>query len=136
VAQLRLVRPMRALIVLLFVSLAATAVALPDDRTLSRRLVGTWHEYRHDTRYFPDGTYLTDPAENAPNSRSGKWRIEHGRLVETWRFQGADADSSVVYQIIQLDHRVIRFRTLSQDGPFRPERLVLPSGVYTRTRIK
>jgi len=123
-------------VVLLGLSVPAAALALPNDATLSRRIVGTWHEYRHDTRYFPDGTYLTDPAESPASTRSGKWRIEHGKLIETWRFQGASADSTVVQQIIQLDQHLMRFRTLSQDGPFRPQGLVLPSGIYTRTRIK
>ena len=127
---------MRRVIVLLALIVAATALALPDDTTLSRRIVGTWHEYRHDTRYFPDGTYLTDPAERPPTDRSGRWRIEHGKLIETWRFQGASEDSGVVQEIIQLDQHLMRFRTLSQDGPFRPEGLVLPSGIYTRKRIK
>jgi hypothetical protein len=126
---------MRAVVILLVLSFAARALALPDDAALSRRILGTWHEYRHDTRYFPDGTYLTDPAENPPILRSGKWRIKDGNLIETWRFKGAQEDSTVVYQIIQLDQRVMRFRTLSQNGPFRPEGLKLPSGIYTRTRV-
>jgi len=126
---------MRAVVILLVLSFAATALALSDDAALSRRILGTWHGYRHDTRYFPDGTYLTEPAENPPTLRSGKWRIKDGNLIETWRFEGAQEDSTVVYQIIQLDQRVMRFRTLSQDSPFRPEGLKLPSGVYTRTRV-
>jgi hypothetical protein len=127
---------MRRVVVFLVLSVAATALALPDDATLSRRIVGTWHEYRHDTRYFSDGTYLSDPADRPATDRSGRWRIEHGKLMETWRFQGASDDSTVVQQIIQLGLHSMRFRTLSQDGPFRPEGLVLPSGVYMRTRIK
>jgi hypothetical protein len=126
---------MRIVIVLLALTFAGTALALPDDAVLSRRIVGTWHEYRHDTRYFPDGTYLTDPAERPPTDRSGKWRVEHGKLIERWRFERASEDSTVVQQIIQLDQHVLRFRTLSQSGPFRPPGLVLPSGVYTRIRI-
>jgi hypothetical protein len=121
---------------LLALSMATTALAVPGDATLSRRIVGTWHEYRHDTRYFADGTYLTDPADNPPTARSGKWRIQGGLLIETWRFLGASANSTIVYQIIRLDEHVMRFRTLSQDGPFRPTGLVLPSGIYTRTRIE
>jgi hypothetical protein len=126
---------MLRLAVFVALSLATNAFALPDDAALSRLIVGTWHEYRHDTRYLPDGTYLADPSENPASTRSGKWRIEGGKLIDTWRFVGAATDSRVVYQIIRLDRHVMRFRALSQDGPFRPPGLVLPSGIYTRTRV-
>ncbi len=62
------------------------ALALPDDATLSRLLVGTWHGHRHDTEYRADGSWIMDPPDEGDNSR-GKWRIEHGRLIETWRFR-------------------------------------------------
>ncbi len=62
--------------------LPVIALALPDDATLSRLLVGTWHGHRHDTQYRADGTWILDPPDEGDNSR-GKWRIEHGRLIET-----------------------------------------------------
>jgi hypothetical protein len=127
---------MRAIIVFLVIGSTAAASPLPDDAAISRRLVGTWHDYRHDTRYFDDGTYLVDPADRPPTDRSGKWRIKHGKLIEKWRFEGVSRDSTVVQQLIQLDRHVLKFRTLSQSGPGRPESLVLPSGVYTLTRIR
>jgi len=41
------------------------ALALPDDATLSRLLVGTWHGHRHDTQYRADGTWILDPPDEA-----------------------------------------------------------------------
>jgi hypothetical protein len=56
------------------------ALALPDDATLSRLLVGTWHSHRHETQYRADGTWVVDPPDEGDNTH-GKWRIEHGRLI-------------------------------------------------------
>ena len=53
------------------------ALALPDDATLSRLLVGTWKGPRHETQYRADGTWVLDPPDEGDNTR-GKWRIEHG----------------------------------------------------------
>jgi hypothetical protein len=114
------------------------AKSLPDDAVSSQRLVGSWRGPRHDLRYFADGTWMMDPQDFqllGGQNTHGKWRIQNGRLIETWRFLGASEDSSVVQEIIELTARSLRFRTLSQDGPFRPEGLVLPSGVYTLKRI-
>src|SRR5436190_17682960 len=58
------------------------ALALPEDATLSRLLVGTWHGHRHDTQYSSDGTWIMDPPNDGDNSR-GKLRIEQGRLSTT-----------------------------------------------------
>ena len=129
---------MRALILLMMLSRSAIAAELVDDATLSRRLVGTWHGGRHDTRYFSDGTWMMDPQNYAllgGQNTHGNWRIQNGKLIETWRFVGESSDSSTVAEIIELTPTRLRFRTLSQDGPGRPERLVLPSGIYTETRI-
>jgi len=68
------------------------ALALPDDATLSRLLVGTWHGHRHETQYRADGTWILDPPDEGDNSR-GKWRIEHGRLITTWRFSNEKSSS-------------------------------------------
>jgi hypothetical protein len=121
---------------LIFVALTLTAIAgnLPNDTALRRLLVGTWHSYRHDTQYRADGTWVMDPPDEGTNTR-GKWRIEQGKLIETWRFEGESSDSSSVDEIIELTEKTLRFRTLSQDGPGRPEGLVLPSGVYTLIRV-
>lgn len=129
---------MRAAILFIVLSMPAIAGDLPDDPTLSRHLVGTWHGGRHDTRYFSDGTWMMDPQNYellGGRSTHGKWRIKDGKLVETWRFEGEPSDSSTVAEIIELTPTRLRFRTLSQDGPGRPEGLVLPSGIYTETRI-
>jgi hypothetical protein len=129
---------MRTVVFLFALSVSVLAEALPDDATLSRRLVGTWHGGRHDTRYFSDGTWMMDPQNyellGGQNSH-GKWRIKNGRLIQTWRFNGETTDSRVVQEIIDITPSILKFRTLSQEGPGRPEALVLPSGIYTETRI-
>jgi hypothetical protein len=110
------------------------ALALPDDATLSRLLVGTWHGHRHDTEYRADGTWILDPPDEGDSTR-GKWRIEHGRLIETWRFNGESSDSASVDEIIELNEKIFKSRIISQEGPGRPEGQVLPSEIFTVTRV-
>ena len=107
---------------------------LPDDATLSRLLVGTWHSHRHDTQYRADGTWILDPPNEGDNTQ-GKWRIEHGRLIETWRSTGESSDSTSVEEIIELTEKIFRSRIISQEGPGKPEGQVLPSEVFTVTRV-
>jgi hypothetical protein len=123
-------------VALFFVSLLAPviALALPDDVTLSRLLVGTWHGHRHDTQYRADGTWIMDPPDEGDNSR-GKWRIEHGRLIETWRFSGESSDSTSVDEIIELTEKIFKSRIISQEGSGKPEGQVLPSEIFTVTRV-
>jgi hypothetical protein len=123
-------------VALFFVSLIAPvmALALPDDATLSRLLVGTWHGHRHDTQYRADGTWIMDPPDEGDNSR-GKWRIEHGRLIETWRFNGESSDSTSVDEIIELTETIFKSRIISQEGPGKPEGQVLSSEIFTLTRV-
>jgi len=123
-------------VALFFVSLIAPVIAqaLPDDATLSRLLVGTWHGHRHDTQYRADGIWIMDPPDEGDNSR-GKWRIEHGRLIETWRFNGESSDSTTVDEIIELTEKIFKSRIISQEGPGRPEGQVLPSEIFTVTRV-
>ena len=71
---------MRAVLVIVALILPVIAVALPDDATLSRLLVGTAGA-RHETVDRADGTWLLDPPDEGDNTR-GKWRIEHGKLIE------------------------------------------------------
>src|SRR5213594_1225581 len=108
---------------------------LPYDATLSRLLVGTWHGHRHETRYRADGTWIMDPPDEGDNSR-GKWRIEKGKLATTWRFNGECSDPSAVEEIIELTQSTFKSRIISQDGPGRPEGQVLPSEIFTVTRVK
>jgi hypothetical protein len=122
-----------ALIIAAFV-LPVMALALPDDATLSRLLVGAWHGHRHDTQYRADGTWILDPPDEGDNTR-GKWRIERGRLVETWRFSDESSDSSSVEEIIELTEKVFKSRIISQEGPGKPEGQVLPSEIFTVTRV-
>jgi hypothetical protein len=110
------------------------ALALPDDATLSRLLVGTWHGHRHDTQYRADGTWIMDPPDEGDNTR-GKWRIEHGRLITTWRFSDESSDSRAVEEINELSEKIFKFRIVSQEGPGRPEGQVLPSEIFTLTRV-
>lgn len=110
------------------------ALALPDDATLSRLLVGTWHGPRHETQYRADGTWILDPPDEGDNAR-GKWRIENGKLIETWRFSGKSSDSTSSEEIIELTEKVFKFRIISQDGPGKPEGQVLPSEIFTITRV-
>jgi hypothetical protein len=125
---------MRAALVIGALIVPVIALALPDDATLSRLLVGTWHSHRHDTQYRADGTWIMDPPDEGDNTH-GKWRIEHGRLIETWRFADETSDSSSVEEIIELTEKVFKSRIISQEGPGKPEGQVLPSEIFTVTRV-
>jgi hypothetical protein len=124
---------MRTVFIISALIMPVIALALPDDATLSRLLVGTWHANRHDTQYRADGTWIMDPPDEGDNTR-GEWRIERGRLIETWRFSGEPSDSTSVEEIIELTEKVFKSRIISQEGPGRPEGQVLPSEIFTVTR--
>jgi hypothetical protein len=126
VADLVLVRSMRALFVVASLCFASVAIALPSDAVLSQRMVGTWHSFRHDTRYFADGTFLGDPAYNPPTARSGKWRIERGKLIE---ISPADDEFGTVstYEILRLDGRLLKIRWIMPDRSHQT--------IYTLTRV-
>ena len=125
---------MRAALLIVALVLPNIALALPDDATLSRLLVGTWHGHRHDTEYRSDGTWIMDPPDEGDNSR-GKWRIEHGRVIETWRFSGESSDSTSADEIIELTDKIFKSRIISQEGLGKPEGQVLPSEIFTVTRV-
>jgi hypothetical protein len=125
---------MRTAFVIVALIVPAIVLALPDDATLSRLLVGTWRGHRHDTQYRSDGTWIMDPPDEGDNSR-GKWRIEHGRLIETWRFSDESSDSTSVEEIIELTEKIFKSRIISQEGPGKPEGQVLPSEIFTVTRV-
>ena len=125
---------MRSVLVLIALVAPIVALALPDDATLSRLLVGTWHGPRHETQYRADGTWIMDPPDEGDNSR-GKWRIEHGRLIEIWQFSDESSDSTSVEEIIELNEKVFKSRIISQEGPGKPEGQVLPSEIFTVTRV-
>lgn len=110
------------------------ALALPEDATLTQLLIGTWHGPRHETQYRADGTWVLDPPDEGDNTR-GKWRIEHGRLIETWRLADEDSDSSSVEEIIDLTEKVFKSRIILQEGPGKPQGQVLPSEIFTVTRV-
>ena len=123
-----------AFVIVAFILPVITPQLLADDATLSRLLVGTWHGHRHDTQYRADGTWIMDPPDEGDNSR-GKWRIEHGRLITTWRFNDESSDSTAVEEIIELTEKVFKSDIISQEGPGKPEGQVLPSEVFTVTRV-
>jgi hypothetical protein len=125
---------MRAALVIVALVLPNIALALPDDATLSRLLVGTWHGHRHDTEYRLDGTWIMDPPDEGDNTQR-KWRIEHGRLIETWRFSDESSDSTSVEEIIELTEKIFKSRIISQEGPGKPEGQVLPSEIFTVRRV-
>jgi len=125
---------MRSVFVVVGFLAPVIALALPDDATLSRLLVGTWHGPRHETQYRADGTWILDPPDEGDNTR-GKWRIEHGRLIETWRFSDESSDSTSTEEIIELNEKVFKSRIISQEDPGKPEGPVLPSEIFTVTRV-
>jgi hypothetical protein len=125
---------MRAALLIVALVLPNIALALPDDATLSRLLVGTWHGHRHDTEYRAGGTWIMDPPDEGDNTH-GKWRIEHGRLIETWRFSDEPSDSTSTEEIIELTEKTFKSRIISQEGPGKPEGQVLPSEIFTVTRV-
>ena len=107
------------------------ALARPDDATLSRLLVGT-AVARHETVDRADGTWLLDPPDEGDNTR-GKWRMEHGKLIE--RFTDESSDSTSTEEIIELNEYTFKSRIISQEGPDKPEGQVLPSEVFTVRRV-
>ncbi len=125
---------MRKTFVIVALIVPVVALALPDDATLSRLLIGTWHGHRHDTQYRADGTWVMDPPDEGDNTR-GKWRIEHARLITTWRFSDESSDSTAVEEIIELTKSIFKSRIISQEGPGKPEGQVLPSEIFTVTRV-
>jgi hypothetical protein len=125
---------MRTALIIVASILPTIALALPDDATLSRLLVGTWQGPRHETQYRADGTWVLDPPDEGNNTR-GKWRIEHGRLIETWRFTDETEDSSSVEEIIELTETTFKSRIILQEGPGKPKGQVLPSEIFTVTRV-
>ena len=110
------------------------ALARPDDATLSRLLIGTWQGPRHQTVYRADGTWMLDPPNEGDNTR-GKWRIEHGKLIETWRFSDESSDSTSTEEIIELNAYTFKSRIISHEGPGKPEGQVLPGEIFTVTRV-
>ena len=125
---------MRYALFLFAVILPAIALALPDDAALTRLLVGTWQGPRHETEYRADGSWILDPPDEGDNTR-GKWRIEHGRLIETWRLTDETEDSSSVEEIVEVTENVFKSRIILQEGPGKPEGQVLPSEIFTVTRV-
>ena len=129
----RLRLTVRACLIVAFLA-PVIALALPDDATLSKLLTGTWQGPRHQTQYRADGTWVLDPPDEGDNTR-GKWRIEHGRLIETWRLTDETEDSSSVEEIIELTEKTFKSRIILQEGPGKPEGQVLPSEIFTVTRV-
>ena len=126
---------MRNAFLMIALVIPGIALALPDDAALTKLLVGTWHGHRHDNQYRADGTWVMDPPDDGTNSH-GKWRIEKGKLITTWRFTDETSDTSAVEEIIELNQKIFKSRIISEEGPGKPEGQVLPSEVFTVTRVK
>ena len=75
-----------------------------------------------------------DPPDEGDNTH-GKWRIERGKLIETWRFRDESSDSTSTEEIIELTEKIFKSRIISQEGPGKPEGQVLPSEIFTVTRV-
>ena len=45
------------------------------------------------------------------------------------------SDSSSVEEIIELNEKIFKSRIISQEGPGKPEGQVLPSEIFTVTRV-
>ena len=125
---------MRAAFVIVALVLPSIALALRDHVTLSRLLVGRWQGLRPQTAYRADGTWMLDPPDEGANTH-GKWRIDHGKLIETWRISDESSDSTSTEEIIELIEKVFKSRIISQDGQGKPEGQVLPSKIFTVTRV-
>jgi len=111
---------MRNGLVILALLAPVIALALPDDATLSRLLVGTWQGPRHQTVYRADGTWMLDPPDEGDNTR-GKWRIERGKLIETWRFSDESSDSTSTEEIIELSERFLSPASFHRKAQVRPK---------------
>jgi hypothetical protein len=100
---------MRTFALACFIAFLTTSVShgAPDDGTLSRLLVGEWQGARHAVQYMKDGTWRFAPAEGTTH---GKWKIQHGKLIETWRFVGNSEDSSATYDIVVLNGKILKLR--------------------------
>jgi len=107
---------MRAALIIVAVILPVVALALPDDATLSRLLFGTWQSHRQ-----PDsvsrGWHLDARSAERRRQQRGKWRIEHGKLIEIWRFSDESSDSTSTEEIIELNEYTFKSRIISQEGP-------------------
>src|SRR3989475_1344260 len=47
----------------------------------------------------------------------------------------SDLDSTTVDEIVELTEKIFKSRIISQEGPGRPEGQILPSEIFTVTRV-
>ena len=107
---------MRAWAVLTILACSTFAGPLPDDAALRRLLVGTW-SYLPPQTFHADGTWTSE-------NRAGTWKIEHGRLIKTWRAAGDTTDWRSADEIIQLDPTLLRIRSALEGA--QPDRTPFP----------
>ncbi len=106
------------------------------DAELSRQLAGSWRSSRHKTTYQLDGTWTM-------GQMKGRWRIESGKLITTWRplivvngvLKEASSDAVVVDEIIELSASTLRCRTLSRNIPGQDDMSYLHEE-WTMTRAR
>jgi hypothetical protein len=108
---------MRAWPVLAILACSALAGSLPDDAALRRLLLGTW-SYMPPQAFRADGTWTSE-------NRAGRWKIEYGRLIKTWRDAGDTTDWRSVDEIIQLTPNLLRIRAALQGA--EPDRTPFPT---------
>jgi hypothetical protein len=98
-----------------FVIVGFLALALPDDATLSRLLVGTWRGPRHETQYRADGTWILDPPDEGDSC--GKWRIAHYAVSRVSRhsFKKLPAGNSESRQLLRVasEQAELKLRSMS-----------------------
>lgn len=57
-----------------------------------------------------------DLPDDRQNTR-GKWRIEKGKLIRSWRFTGESADTTSVDEISDLNQKILKFRMIPRKDP-------------------
>jgi hypothetical protein len=81
----------------------------------SRQIIGLWLGTRHQTRYFPDGTFIIDP-QLGPKSSRGHWSITGDQLTE-YKSDG----SAKSHRIISITSREFVFA--DEQGTHRKTRI-------------
>ena len=59
---------------------------------------------------------MLDPPDEGDNTH-GKWRIEHGKLIEIWRFSDESSDSTSTDEIIELTEWTLSLASFHKRAP-------------------
>ena len=102
---------MRAAFVIVALIVPVIALAFPDDATLSRFLVGTWHGHRHDTQYRADGTWIRYPLHGVRAGPGRKPALRSGLArARAWACVGSGGQSKA--SLVTIPPAVSRGDTL------------------------